>query len=241
MALLKLQQIRSDGIGYIDHRDLYFGKYTYRARVHMVGAYLCSFATTKEEVEKRIKYNKKTLALAKVDDLVRFAEWRKEQKKEKKSEITFRIEGQTASVFSNDLDFLRELESMGFNVDFTAVEDVVPVGVKYFVNEPKYKYRIYLKSKRVSDDFPKKLQNMFDRYKDSGTKIAPSASLKEWLTDRGPGFPSSFGGYMSWKRSYCSSHYFIEYNDESFITIFALTFTSMISRKFTLEKRPEST
>ena len=238
MALLKLQQIRSDGIGYIDHRDLYFGKYTYRARVHMVGAYLCSFATKKEDFQKRIKFNKKTLALAKVDDLVRFAEWRKEQKKEKKSEITFRIENDCASVFSNNLDFLRELETMGFNVDFTAVEDVVPVGIKYFVNEPKYKYRIYLKSKRVSDDFPKKLENMFARYKGTGTKIVPSPSLREWLTERGT---PSLGGWLAWRRSYCSSHYFIDYNDESFITIFALTFTSMISRKFTLEKRPEST
>ena len=54
MALLKLQQIRSDGVGYIDHRDLYFGKFNYRARVHMIGAYLCSYATKKEDFEKRL-------------------------------------------------------------------------------------------------------------------------------------------------------------------------------------------
>ena len=241
MALLKLQQTRSDGVGYIDHRDLYFGKFNYRARVHMIGAYLCSYATKKEDFEKRIRYNKKTMAGAKVDELVQFTEWKNTQKKEKKGDITFRIEGQSASVFSNNLEFLRELETLGFNVDFTAIEDVVPTGIKYFVNEPKFKYRIYLKSKRVSDDFPKKLQNMFDRYKGTGTKISPSLSLNEWLTDRGAGYSSHLGGYMSWKRSYCSSHYFIEYNDESFITIFALTFTGMISRKYTLEKRPEST
>jgi hypothetical protein len=238
MALLKLQQTRSDGVGYIDHRDLYFGKFNYRARVHMIGAYLCSYATKKEDFVKRIKNNKKTMAAAKVDELVLFADWKNTQKKEKKSDITFRIEGQTASVFSNNLEFLRELESLGFNVDFTAIEDVVPVGIKYFVNEPKFKYRIYLKSKRVSDDFSKKLQNMFDRYEGSGTKISPSLSLKEWLTERGT---PSLGGWLAWKRSYCSSHYFIEYNDESFITIFALTFTGMISRKYSLEKRPEST
>ena len=238
MALLKLQQTRSDGVGYIDHRDLYFGKFNYRARVHMVGAYLCSFATKKEDFQKRIKFNKKTMAGAKVDELVLFADWKNTQKKEKKSDITFRIEGQTASVFSNSLEFLRELESLGFNVDFTAIEDIVPTGTKYFVNEPKFKYRIYLKSKRVPEDFPKKLQNMFDRYKGTGTKISPSPSLSDWLNERG--IPS-LGGWLSWKRSYCSSHYFIEYNDESFITIFALTFTSIISKKYTLEKRPEST
>lgn len=238
MALLKLQQTRSDGVGYIDHRDLYFGKFNYRARVHMIGAYLCSYATKKEDFQKRIKINKKTMAGAKVDELVLFADWKNTQKKEKKSDITFRIEGQSASVFSNNLEFLRELESLGFNVDFTAIEDVVPVGIKYFVNEPKFKYRIYLKSKRVSEDFPKKLKNMFDRYKGTGTKISPSPSLNDWLTERGT---PSLGGYLSWKRSYCSSHYFIEYNDESFITIFALTFTGIISRKYTLEKRPEPT
>jgi hypothetical protein len=85
---------------------------------------------------------------------------------------------------------------------------------------------------------------MFDRYKDTGTKISPSSSLKDWLSQRGTpslGFPQNLGGWASWKRNYSSSHYFIEYNDESFITIFALTFTGMISRKYSLEKRPEST
>jgi hypothetical protein len=200
----------------------------------MVGAYLCSYNSKKEDFLKRIRANK-SIKTANADDLVKFSVFKKEMKK---GEVTIRIEGNIASVFSNDLNYLKSLETLGFIVDYTEVQDNVPTGIKYFVEEPKYKYRIYLKSKRVSDDFPKKLQNMFERYKGTNTKIVPSPSLRDWLTERGT---PSLGGWLAWKRSYCSSHFFIDYNDESFITIFALTFTNMISRKFTLEKRPEST
>lgn len=235
MALSRLPQIRSDGIGFVDYRTLYFSKYVYRARVHMVGAYLCSYSSKKEDFEKRIRANK-SIKTANPDDLVKFSVFKKAMKK---GEGTIRIEGNIASVFSNDLNYLKGLETLGFVVDYTEVQDNVPTGTKYFVEEPKFKHRIYLKSKRVSDDFPKKLQNMFERYKGTNTKIVPSPSLKDWLNER-RGTPS-LGGWLAWKRSYCSSHFFIDYNDESFITIFALTFTNMISRKFTLEKRPEST
>ena len=234
MALLKLQQIRSDGIGFIDYRTMYFNKYVYRARVHMTGAYLCSYSTKKEDFQRRINANK-SIKTANADDLVKFAIFKKEMKR---GLGTVRIEGNVASVFSNDLTYLKELGLLGFTVDYSEVQDNVPTGTKYFVEEPKFKHRIYLKSKRVPEDFPKKLQKMFDRYRGTATKISPSPSLKEWLTERQ--IPS-LGGWLAWKRSYCSSHYFIDYNDESFITIFALTFDNTISRKFKLEKRPEST
>ena len=233
MALSQLSQIRSDGIGFIDYRTLYFNKYVYRARVHMVGAYLCSYSSKKEDFEKRIKTNK-SIKTANADDLVKFATFKKEMKK---GLSTVRIEGNVASVFSNDLNYLKELQTLGFVVDYTEVQDNVPTGTKYFVEEPKFKYRIYLKSKRVPEEFSKRLQGMLDRYKGTATKILPSPSLKNWLTERGT---PSLGGWLAWKRSYCSSHYFIDYNDESFITIFALTFDNMIYRKFKLEKRPES-
>lgn len=232
MALLKLPQIRNDGVEYIDNRSRYYNKYMYRARVYCVGMYLSTWDYKKEDIEKRIKSNNRRLKDADADSIVRFSQWRKSQPKGK---CTVRIEGDVASVFSNDLNYLKTLESLRLEIDYTEIGDNIPLGVKQFVNEPKYKYRIHLKSKRIGEDFPNRLREMFDRYKGTGTKIAPSPSLKEWLNNRGA---PSLGGWLAWKRTYCSSHYFIDYNDESFITIFVLTFGDMISRKYNLEKRP---
>jgi hypothetical protein len=238
MALLKLPQIRSDGVEYIDQRSLYFNKYMYRARVYSVGMYLISWNLTREDMQIRINSNQRRLSTANADQLLKFSEWKNSQLKGNNRICTIRIEGDVASVFSNDLTHLKTLETIGCVVDYTEIGDDIPLGVKYFVNEPKYKHRIHLKSKRVSEDFPNKLAAMVERYKGTGTKIAPCPSLKEWLSTRGV---PSLGGWLAWKRSYCSSHYFIDYNDESFITLFALSFDNMISRKYNLKKRPEST
>jgi hypothetical protein len=238
MALLKLPQIRSDGIEYIDQRHLYFNKYVYRARVYSPGIYYTTWNLSLEDLNKRIQTNKSRLANANVDHLLKFNDWKNNQKKGKDKICTIRIEGNCASVFSNDFAHLKTLEDIGCEIDYTMVADDIPTGTKYFVNEPKYKHRIHLKSKRVPEDFPNKLANLFERYKGTGTKIAPCPSLKDWLSDRGV---PSLGGWLAWKRSFCSSHFFIDYNDESFITLFALSFDNMISRKYKLEKRPQST
>lgn len=236
MALLKLPQTRSDGIQYIDHRSLYYNKYRYRARFHCLGIYLATWNLTKKDLESRISNNKYKFKNANASIIKKFIDWKNTQVKGKDRINIIRLENNTASVFSNDLNNLKTLESLGCVIEYTEIDDNIPVGIKYFVNEPKYKHRIYLKSKRVSEDFITKLKNMFDRYKGTETKIVPSESLQNWLNDRGT---PSLGGWLAWKRSYCSSHFFIDYNDESFITIFALTFDSMISKKYKLEKRPE--
>jgi len=242
MALLQLPQTRSDGINHIDYRTLYYSKYQYRARVYANGIYLCNFRSTREEFEKTLKKHKKHSSDVNIDMLVKFAQWKNKQKIDKKGQFTIRIENNIASIFSNDLYFLKELQSIGLNVDYTAIEDVVPVGKKYFVNEPKFKHRIYLKSKRVSDEFPEKLQAMFDRYSGTGTQISPSVALRNWTSSH-DAFPSMISSYYSnsWRSRYCSSHFFIDYNDESFITLFALMFDGMISKKYALLKQPEST
>ena len=237
MALLKLPQINSDGIEYIDHRHLYFNKYVYRARLYSPGMYLTTWNLSSDDLIKRVQNNKSRLANANVDHLLKFTDWKNSQKKGKDKNCTIRLEGNCASVFSNDLNHLKTLETIGCDMDYTMVADDIPAGTKYFVNEPKYKHRIHLKSKRVPEDFPKKLAALFERYKGTNTKISPCPSLKEWLTDR----DKSLGGWLAWKRSFCSSHFFIDYNDESFITLFALSFDNMISRKYKLEKSPQST
>ena len=150
---------------------------------------------------------------------------------------TVRIEGEIASVFSNDLTLLKTLEVMGCPVDYTEVDDTIISGIKYFIREPKHKFRIYLKTKRVNDDFRTKLQNFIKRYENTDTIIVPSGSLANWLKEDSNYVRGSWSYH--WNKQYTSSNYFIDYDDESTITLFSLMFSGLISKSYKLEKRPD--
>jgi hypothetical protein len=236
MGLSKLQQIRSDGIGFIDHRvGPYYSKYNYRARLYCTGITLIWWAKTVEEIVTLAARNKKRYQYADVPSVQKFFEWKLANQGDKNNKnCNIRVEGNVASVFSNDLVLLKTLESIGCAVDFTEVDSTMPVGVKYFVNEPKFKYRIYLKSKRVEDVFVDKLNGFVTRYKDSDSKVVPSKALESWLS------PSNRSrGWSTWRNRYCSSSYFFDYNEESTLTLFMLHFDNIVSKRYKLEKRPD--
>ena len=241
MGLLQLTQKRSDGIDLIDHRSgLYYNKYKYRARVHCQGITLCYWCNTDDEVDERISKHKVRWKHTDIDGVKRFLAWKNlnTPKKIKDKKITVRIEGNVAAIFSNDLDLLKTLDTLELNVDYTEVDDTIPNGIKYFKNEPDYKYRIYLKSKRVKDDFHQKLKEFVTKYKDTDNKFVPSPSLRQWLNIKTDNKMSMWGS-NNWRLQYCSSHFFLDYNEESSLTLFSLIFQGSISRKFKLEKRPE--
>ena len=66
------------------------------------------------------------------------------------------------------------------------------------------------------------------RYKNTKTVIKPSKALNHWLTGI---------KFYGWNRTYCSSHYYIEYDDESTDSLLALMFGDMIKRRYKLEQR----
>lgn len=234
MGLSKLSPIRSDKISFIDYRgSLYFNKYKYRARLYHQGIYLSTFTwDSDEELQRRIKNNRRWES-ANIDVIKTFAEWRLNHAQGKNRTCTIRIENNIASIFSNDLDHLKTLEDLGCTMDYTEVENVIPEGVKYFKKEPKFKLRLHLRSKRVQEDFRKKLAEFVKRYEGTSTKFELGPALKDWL------FMSPQVRWGGWRTSYCSSHFFINYNEESFITLFALNFNGMISKTYKLEKRPD--
>lgn len=237
MGLLQLTTRRSDGIGFIEQRSsLYYNKHKYRARFYCPGITLAWYNYTIKEIEEKSKKYPKRFRNANPQHIMDFYLWKQAVRKSKTA--TVRIEGSVASVFSNDLDLLKTLELIGCPVDYTEVDDTIISGVKYFVKEPKYKNRIYLKSKRVNDDFRSKLYNFINRYENTSTVIVPCKSLASWLSEESKSPPGYWAPY--WNRRYTSSNYFIDYNDESTITLFSLMFSGMISKKYTLEKRPDN-
>lgn len=241
MALSQSKQNKD--VDLIDTRaSLYYGKYNYRARFYCPGINLAWYCDSVEDVDLRAKkFSKSRLKTADIDGVKKFVKWKLDQPntfKGKSKQGVIRIEGNIAAVFSNDLTLLKTLNSLGYQVDYTKVDDNIVEGVKLFKEEPKHKYRIYLKSKRITDDFHNKLKGFVDRYKNTDNKMIPSPSLRQWLNITHDTNTPSWS-INNWRLQYCSSHFFLDYDEESSLTLFMLMFPSWVNRKFKLEKRPE--
>jgi hypothetical protein len=241
MALYKsiVNTTHSD-VDYVDSRsNLFYGKFQYRARLSCDGLGLLYFCKTPEDVIKKQQANSRRWKNIDPHQVIKFLDWKNQnQDLIKKKELTIRTEYNTSAIFSNDLSVLKTLDNLGIPVDYTIVDPSIPEGTMHFIKEPKFKYRFYLKSKRVPDDFHKKLNDFLDRYKESDSRMEPSSALKNWLHTAKHTSPNS---YRWWKIAYLSSSFYINYNDESMITLFMLMFDGCVSRKYKLEKRPATT
>lgn len=232
------------GIDYVDHRStLYYSKYQYRARITLDGLNRTYFAKTFLEylnvinrAAKRSKSQAADIAKIDLDSIERYINWRNDNTSSKNKLAMIRVEANVAGVFSNDLSLLKTLEKIApgvATVDYTEVDQSIPHGTKYYVKEPKHKFRVYLKSKRVKDEWKESMSRFIARYKETDTVIVPSQALVWWLD------PNKPVTNWYWNNNYCSSHYYLDFDDESTDTLFALMFGDMISRRFKLEKRPD--
>ena len=118
---------------------------------------------------------------------------------------------------------------VGAKIDYTQVETAGYAGIKHFVNEPKNKFRVYFRSKRTSENFRDGLNKLLDNNK----ALKPSNALKYWLK---PQTASSRGW---WYGNYLSSNYFIDYNDESYLSYLHLMYGEFLGKKYRLEKRAD--
>lgn len=218
---------------------LYYNKYNYRARLRLKALNRTYYLDTIDEFKRRLyhRVGDKDVIRRGFEDvnfvaIEKYIEWRRKYFKEpgKNRKLTLRVEGSVASVFSNDLDLLKTLEEIlgPGTVTYSIVDMSVPTGVRYFKHEPKHNYRCYLKSKRVENNFKQKMISFLDRYKDTSTVILPSNAFKKWLREEGKtGF---------WYTNYCSSHYFLDYNEESVNSLIGIMFGDMIKCRYKLEK-----
>jgi hypothetical protein len=228
------------GIDFYEYRDqYYYGKYTYRARLSVVGVRQLLFVKDAAELTARVNkgagyYNKADKQAMKdnLPILTKLLEWKLKSKEDKKS--TLRGEHNTLAVFSNDLSYLKTLETIdpSLDVDYTEVQKSEYVGVKEFVNEPSHKYRVYLKSRRIEQSFITDLKELLART----PSLYPSTSLKEWLNNFNVNQVA-----WSWKYRYSNPNHFIDYDDESTLSYLALMHDGMLGKRYKLEKRPEAT
>ena len=243
MALLKSVE-NVPGIDFYEYRDSeFYNKYIYRARFKLDGIRFTWFAKTSDELRDRVSGKKKAyysinekelpIIQENLETLCNFIEWRNERKKDKKA--TVRIEYKTAAIFSNDLTLLQDIKNIGpdLEIDYTEVQTAQYAGVKHFVNEPKHKFRIYLKSKRIHNDstFIRDFNDLMER----SEHLHPSPALNIWLKSA-----ISDKNYNYWRYAFTSSSHFIDYDDESTLSYLALMYDGMLGKKYKLEKRPDT-
>lgn len=220
------------GIDYYDYRDNdYYNKFVYRARFSIPGAHYTWYAKSVDQFLKQVnKSGSQKLrdsAKTNLSQLTEFVKFKLKVKELKTNMI--RIEGNCVSVFSNDLQFLKDISNQitGITVDYTECVKNVYVGVKQFVKQPKHKYRVYLKSKRVGKEWADELLVFLKNTKG----LYPSTALVFWANNKRTS--------IAWLYRWTSSSHFIDYDDESILSYLALLHGDYLGKRYKLEKRPD--
>lgn len=230
------------GIDYYDYREgQYYGKYEYRMRVEIPGVRYMWQCNTPEELDTKLAGSAKNwrnvrkadrpTVTANADAIKALITLQEERKKTK--DLGLRVENKTVALFSNDLQKLKDLEPIigtKYTYDYTQIQTATLIGVKQFVKEPKHKFRVYLKSKRISDNFVPSLKKILD----VNDGLTPSNALRIWMKDAMHPRNTS-----SWRYRFCSSSYFIDYDDDSMLSYLALMHDGMLGKRYKLEKRPD--
>jgi len=231
------------GIDFYDYREsTYYNKYQYRARFNLFGVRYTWYSKNSVDFIRRINNTKKNgylsirkddraQILANIDTITSFIDWRDARRLNKEAAI--RIEGNTVSVFCDDLSLLQTLPSLGtgLEVDYTQVKLGEFIGTKYFVNKPKHKFRVYLKSKRVEAEFAIQMSELLQR----NNSLYPSPALRYWIA----GSQDTSSSRWSWRYRYSNASHFIDYDDESVLSYLSLIHGEMLGKRYRLEKRPE--
>ena len=232
MALLKSVN-DVPGLDFYEYRDqVFYGKYDYRLRLTIPGVRYAYWCKTHEELEHRLKTKgygavrkaDRDFVLKNMDTLKKVIDLQKERKSK---QLGMRVEGSVMALFSNDLTDLQSIGlsiGAGFEQDYTQAQVGEYAGTKFFVDEPKHKFRVYLKSKRVQNDFPKELKDLFKRQ----PGLFPSPAMIRWLQQQN-----------GWNWRWSSASHFIDYDDESTLSYLALLHGEMLGKKYKLEKRPD--
>jgi hypothetical protein len=203
-----------------DRDKLFFNKYKYRASCQLEGVRYTYYCSSIEDYHKKIKRNKlepwggkKDYSSIDYDRIEKFIDWRNENKKD----LIIRIEYDTFSVFSNDLESLKTLVEIG-DVQFTEAKVVAP-GVKFFKEKPDYNYRIYLKGVKLDGDRADQICSFVDNYKDR-----PNINISKALVNA-----VSCGKIRS--KRWIHNSYYIDYTEESMLSILRLVFPGVLSSK----------
>lgn len=156
-----------------------------------------------------------------VDQISKFLTWRNTVSKDK---FMLRIQGDSVSFFSNNLALLETLSSIDSDLKFFEA-NVLGSDTIYFKKEPKHKFRTFFKGRRCPEDFLKNVLEFSERY--------PNSYVSQGLRRLAIVRHQSISNFM-----YLHGSYYVDYKDESMITILHMLFPNMIGKTYSLAKRP---
>lgn len=223
----------------LEYRDKrYFNNYDYKIAFKLQGVGYTWNIKTGDEFRKKVNNNSSNkhwfripntqlpIIQQNLNDICHYIDWKNDKIKDKSKKITFRQESNNVSVFSNEIDILLELKTLLSHIPMTVYKCNITqyTGIKYFANEPKYKFRVYFKSKHVDARTKQELKTMISSRKE----LFPGPGFKAWLNEN-----------ATWYSTFLSGHHHINFNDESMLTILLLTYGELIGKSYKLEKHPE--
>lgn len=139
--------------------------------------------------------------------------------------VTIRTDYNMVSVYGNDLKKLKTLESIGPEVSYSQIIQQGDPDI-LLRNNPAHSYRTYFRSKTLPEGTYEEFGKFLKAYEKS---VTPCGSLRQWAIN----LPKN----QTWKRKYLEQSFFVEYDDESFRTILALTFDTCLGKTFKVEQR----
>lgn len=217
---------------YEERDHYYYNKFKYRAKFNLKGIRASIYCNDKIDLPNLLDSGPRSRFFKDWSDvnikpISNWIDWRNLHKPTKM--MAYRIEGNSISVFSNDLALLKSLKTLGkeVSIEYTEVKNVLTyVGTKTFIREPKHKFRIHLKSIKVDNSVLDNLRSMIT----NNTSLYPSQAFEYWLSIKP----------RTWKHRYTNAAHFIDYDDESMLSYLLLVHGNIFGKKYKLEKRQQA-
>ena len=233
----------------VEYRPLFLNKYEYRATFRILGAKFLHHVSSIEEYQKKIdgitsfwdrhkfplslyagQLQQAASAWGTAKDYIGEIDYKTievylEWKKAYKHLFCYRQESDRISIFGNDFEKLETIKKVDPKVKITYAKVLEP-NTLYFKKEPKFKFRVHIKSGRYTADFYDTMKQFIGTNKDSpnyGISPALIRSFKDSITH----------GIMH-------GSYHIDYNEPSTETYLQILFLGMLGKTYNCKKHPNN-
>lgn len=210
---------------------LYYDKFRYRAKIPVDNVQYFRHVNSMKRLWDQVSYvtNIRSIGLNDKDIFLvkRFVGWLENNTHTKKDDYHYSLRVHHVNFYTNNPEIVGELiTALGMPTKhcqlFRAIDVPKTDRTKIYLVDPRHQYRIYLKWGKTSDEQRDDLINFINSY-----NITCSDSFQYWVR-----------GQLSHHYShYLWDNYFIEFDDETIITLMSLKFDNLVRKICSIEKR----
>lgn len=144
------------------------------------------------------------------------------------------VSGDWATIYTNDLSLIDQLQQLPMITSGCTVKQAVidrPKDV-VVIEMPRYKYRTYLRERKMSQDCKSHLLDWIQAQQDlEKVHACASKSLLNWLRNK----PSS-----SWRNAWTQRYYYIEHNDLRYETMIGMIIPGFVRKSLPVISKEEN-